>query len=547
MTSAAAPASPAAPPVRAAPSGARARIIAAVLLVLLCAIAFRDTVRAMIETAVATPEQAHALGAIVLAMIVVVRRRRELAMAAGGGSSWGAVIVALALVMFVFASWPFNYAIPRRLAVVPALAGCVLVAGGWRFLRLCIAPLLLVTLSVPVGARFYSAIIVKPEEITIPAVRSALELVPGVVVDLDGLDLLFERGGEAGVIALGHSYRGASLMLASAVIVVFVTALRRRPWWQGIAMTVLAGPIIAAGNFLRLFTWGLVTLATDAPPTTLAPRVAGTVASIGFAWLASSAALWLLGRLAGADSSVPAAPHSRAKAINAAVIVTGILLAAAAAALQPGVDLLIRATEKQPIEPRRTIRAFDGSGLTSFVPATNVELVGASPNDDLGTDEWVTAPVRQIRGAQAGRSYLVLLTYYSDPRETIPHTPEVCYRQGGARVRLDTTVTVPTPALAPEVESIEARLLEVTMGRGRDFVMYVLCAEGTLCPGRESARWRIGLPGAKRTYFSKVEVSAHIDSDDREAIIEGCGLLLQEALAEMYQDYWPTAAQVAGE
>jgi hypothetical protein len=54
------------------------------------------------------------------------------------------------------------------------------------------------------------------------------------------------------------------------------------------------------------------------------------------------------------------------------------------------------------------------------------------------------------------------VSYYSDPRDTVPHTPEICYRQGGSVVRSIEVVDVEVPGLETGPEVIAAKMIEFT-------------------------------------------------------------------------------------
>jgi len=278
----------------------RVAVLQAIILLGLCVFAFTEVFVAMIETGTRNPEACHALATVGLIAILLHRRRRAIVEQLSRGSGWGIVLILLALGIYVFASWPFNYAIPRRMAlvpalagvilavaaVVPALAGVILAVAGPRVAWRCLPLVLMVMVAIPVGSRFYSAVIIRPETITLSGVRSALELLPGVFIDLDGLDLSYVRGDERGAIALGASYRGASLLLSFLTLGLFVTFARIRPAWQVVIAAVAAGPIVFACNFARLFLWGVVTICTGADPVSLVPRLVATVASLVLAYLA---------------------------------------------------------------------------------------------------------------------------------------------------------------------------------------------------------------------------------------------------------------------
>jgi exosortase/archaeosortase family protein len=212
-------------------------------------------------------------------------------------SVWGLLVIILALAMWLFSTWPFNYAYPRRLAMVPAVAGAVLAVGGWRVLKLCLPMLLILMIAIPTGSRYYAFLIIKPEQYTLEAVRGTLDLLPGVFANLNGLDLSYTHGSHAGMIAMGEPVRGASLLLSFLTIGVFVTFARIRPFWQIVVMVIAGAPVVLFCNYARLLIFGLVTIYGRTEPLSFAPRVTAVVLSLLLAYGLSVLLLWVLGKI----------------------------------------------------------------------------------------------------------------------------------------------------------------------------------------------------------------------------------------------------------
>lgn len=149
------------------------------------------------------------LAAPVLIFLLWRARRHVLLDHLGRGSIAGVVLIVIALGIFTFSKWPFNYGYPRWLAIVPALAGGVLAVGGWRLFWTALPMLLVFLLAIPIGSRYYAFLIIRPETLTISAAAEVFNALPGVLVQLDGPDFTFFRGDIEGTIALGEPHRGA--------------------------------------------------------------------------------------------------------------------------------------------------------------------------------------------------------------------------------------------------------------------------------------------------------------------------------------------------
>jgi hypothetical protein len=211
--------------------------------------------------------------------------------------------------------------------------------------------------------------------------------------------------------------------------------------------------------------------------------------------------------------------------------------------MHPGLDALIAHYGKEPIGLRLALDEFDRDALPSFrfIEGISGHDPGAK-NDAIDTADWINYSFLMNEPPARGlnRRVGLFVTFYSDPRETIPHTPEVCYRQAGAKVEGIQHLTLDTPALGPDLEQIDATLLDVA-GAPQDLaVLYVLCVEGKLFPGRERARWAIALSENRYTYLSKVEaVAVQMPGTRFEDAAEQCRRLLLEALPVLMERHFP--------
>ena len=253
------------------------------VLVALCFVAFRSELYAL-KQAVEDPDAAHALAAPVIILILLFSRRRALAEQLSAGSGWGVVLLLLSLGACFAAAWPFNYAYPRLAAIVPAIAGCILAVGGWRVLKLSVPMLLILLIALPIGVRYYAFLIIRPETFTLAAARGTLDLLPGIFVELEGLDLSYFGSHGIGTIALGEHHRGAGLLLTYLTLGVFVTFARIRPWWQVVVMGALAPVIVLLCNYVRVVLFGLVTIYGGTGPLSPVPRMVASTLALGLAY-----------------------------------------------------------------------------------------------------------------------------------------------------------------------------------------------------------------------------------------------------------------------
>lgn len=217
-----------------------------------------------------------------------------------------------------------------------------------------------------------------------------------------------------------------------------------------------------------------------------------------------------------------------------------LIVVAAAVGLRSGVAALAEHYTKQTIAVRRPLADFPVFRLTAFKPMADISSDVIPLQEDLGTEEYARFVVQE-KDAQGGAGAVQLfVTYYSDPRDRVPHTPEVCYRQSGAVVRSQKLVTLDTPELAPETPQIQVRQIVFQKKPLDMIVLYVFCANGEFLHDRQQVRWKSAMPGDKYIYFSKIEaIAAQMPNEDLSAPIERCKLLLRQALPVLAQEHFP--------
>jgi hypothetical protein len=227
--------------------------------------------------------------------------------------------------------------------------------------------------------------------------------------------------------------------------------------------------------------------------------------------------------------------------LSARFLLSALILVLAASTLRPGIQALNKYYMKKPIEIRRPLKEFDASRLPSFQNGwTTSAVLPHELFEDIGTDEGVFILLdKELQQAD------LLITYYSNPKDKVPHTPDVCYRQAGAIVRKMRNIELDIPELLPKYPKIKARLVVLQLPACNKIVIFLFCAEGKLRYSREQVRWIIGKPGNRYTYFSKIEAASNypIGGDEDEAI-ETCKILLREALPVLLTEYFPDKKQL---
>jgi hypothetical protein len=224
------------------------------------------------------------------------------------------------------------------------------------------------------------------------------------------------------------------------------------------------------------------------------------------------------------------------------VLSLGVLLFAAFG-IHPAMAFLSEKFSKSPIELRKPLDTFTASRMPSFASGYTYQTTQLD-SIALGTDRYLCLNVipDNRQGFCLAR---LIVSYYSNQQDKVPHTPEVCYRQIGAVIKQLSTIALETPELGPVQPTIPVCLVRAGFKDRDEISIYCFYVEGKFRSDRTQARLIIGMPGNKHTYFSKIEACAVLstDSDPAQAITI-CKKLLQEALPPLVNEYFPTADQL---
>ncbi len=221
-----------------------------------------------------------------------------------------------------------------------------------------------------------------------------------------------------------------------------------------------------------------------------------------------------------------------------------IILTSSAAWLRPAMQKLSVYYEKTSVAIRRPLQNFDVSCLPSFEKGWEYKRLTA-PVEDVDTDEYVHIAFLGGRHRLERTRAELFVTYYSDPRSKVPHTPEVCARQAGAVVRKLSTIMLDIPQLAPEHRRIEARIVFLEHQKFNAVVIYVFYVEGQFKYSREQVRWVMAMPGNRHVYFSKIEAAVRYPTDgDTEQVLPLCKQLICEAIPVLVAEYFPNKEQL---
>ena len=223
--------------------------------------------------------------------------------------------------------------------------------------------------------------------------------------------------------------------------------------------------------------------------------------------------------------------------LSAPFLISVFLMIIAGIGIGPAMSALSDYYEKKSIDPRRPLQEFDVLKLPSF--QNGWEFSEREIVKEAGTDKFIlTYLTRKDLYKKPNAAYL-FVTYYNDPKDKVPHSPDVCYRQGGAVIKKMTTIKIDTPRLAPDYPQTEVNLIIFQTEKIDQILLYGFCVEGELRRKRDSVRWILGKPGNRYSYFSKIEAVSSYTEENSEEAIELCKTLFRESLQALMEEYFP--------
>lgn len=537
------------------------RIAVFAVLMGLCFWAFRPEILKIASSVTKSSESIHGLIIPIAIGLLLYCRRFAFLEKPMRGSVWGIAFMLMGLALHAGTIWPFEYGLAHDVAILPVLAGVVLTIFGWRTLRLSLPMFLLLLLMIPIGPRFYVSVVGRPEAYTISAAAKALNLLPGVKTAVKGVNLLYWKDQVPGIIGLGESYYGARLLISTVAIGTFVVFLRIRSPWRLVFIAVVTPLIIIICNYFRLLCAGVLVIYTDSEPSSTMPRnvstILGLFAAYGLFLLACLVRINLF--IDEDDDSVPGAeklPECEKISttgshehfvLSVRFLLAVLILLSAAIGLRPTMKALGKTYKKEPIAIRCPLKYFNISRLGSFRDGWESHPQSVS-FDSLGTDEYVYLRLEKKHAPyKSFMSTRLVVSYYSNPREKVPHTPDVCYRQGGAIIKklMTTTIDIPDLQQAGYAQEVEARLFLFRFKDHNMAVVYNFFVEGEFVTSRWKTRWNITIPGNRYTYYSLITAEANypLGSEPDEAI-KRAKTLFAEALPTLVAEYFPRKEQL---
>lgn len=204
-----------------------------------------------------TPDWSHGFIVPLFSLYLVHVNRKSFLIGDHSGSLWGLPLVALSIASYVyFIDTKIGYL--QSLAMIPTIAGLVLLLRGWRSLWLAIFPLAVLILAVPPPARLYRAVTQPLQKFVASTAAMCLNTFPGVdEVNTLGIHIdYYMDSGRHNSFAVAGACSGMRSLLAFAFLGLAVAFFGQRPAWQRAVVIVMLAPVAIFCNFLRVVITG---------------------------------------------------------------------------------------------------------------------------------------------------------------------------------------------------------------------------------------------------------------------------------------------------
>ncbi|MAE63408.1 MAG: hypothetical protein CMJ18_03980 [Phycisphaeraceae bacterium] len=231
---------------------------------------------------------------------------------------------------------------------------------------------------------------------------------------------------------------------------------------------------------------------------------------------------------------------------NRKFLICAVVLVAMAIGKEPASEAMAAWLKKRPVDVRKPLAQFDRTCLEGFDFTDDQSEGKAEGLETLEYIYWEFQPgIPDFSFKPA--MYLNINYYTVTPQRVnlnIPHTPEVCFRQGGNRITEMGAIEIPTDGIPTLDGSLEAKYLRMTHPTNvtqKDIVVaYLLYANGRFFDDREKARVILGLPWNRDVYFTKIEVMTTVPAPNRlDDALEACRRMLEGAIAELLDKHLP--------
>ena len=183
---------------------------------------------------------------------LVWRRRVELRTIGRRPSHAGALIVAASLGVFLLGQAAFEFFL-TRMSLLGVVAGVVVQLLGWRHLRVCLFPLLLFALAIPVPALLFNQVAFPMQLLASQFGVAALD-VAGIPAIREGNIILLERA----TLEVAEACSGIRSLISLGTVALFCGAIGGYTRQARVLVAVAVMPVVVVANGFRVAGAGAV-------------------------------------------------------------------------------------------------------------------------------------------------------------------------------------------------------------------------------------------------------------------------------------------------
>jgi exosortase len=188
------------------------------------------------------------------------RDRMPRGLPAHGYASWaaGAVIIAVAFVLYLFSTFVVPSEYPKRISLVTTIMGVVIMTCGWPLARWSWFAVAFLIFAVPLPQHLYVQMTMPLRFIAANVSSALLNLIPEMEAQARGALVEYLYRMKPGTLDIEQACSGIRLMMTMMALGVAMAFVSERPVWQRLTMILACVPIAIFCNIVRVTTTGFL-------------------------------------------------------------------------------------------------------------------------------------------------------------------------------------------------------------------------------------------------------------------------------------------------
>jgi exosortase len=198
------------------------------------------------------PSYSHGWLVPLFAVVVLWLRRKQLTASEPKPAVWGLALLGGGIALRLFGAW-FHYAFLDAIALLPCVAGVLVIAGGWRALKWSWPAVAFLAFMIPLPHRA-SVALGEPLQALATVSSTFLLQTLGMPAIANG-NVILLNDHEIGIVEACSGLRMLVIFFALATGLCLVI---KRPIWEKVVIVASAVPIALVVNLIRITTTGVM-------------------------------------------------------------------------------------------------------------------------------------------------------------------------------------------------------------------------------------------------------------------------------------------------